>query len=172
MFSPKQNKEDQRQSRVEKNRSGSSSHDNVHPSNQEFQLSFQWPCSSQASVEETSLISKVNIPSPSQSPVVPGQWPNSQVQNNHLPPHFIQACMPLWPTQQPWYSPAAASYHSLTLPGTTNGTWPSTSTIKRDFSPGYQQRLPCYSYPIFCPYPGFPGIMCKTSQFNAKDLDE
>lgn len=83
--------------------------------------------------------------------------------------------MPFWPAQQPWYLPGAseagvneaASYHSLTPPGTTNVTWRVTGTINGDFPPAYQQLLPCYSYPICCPYPGFPGIMCKTSQFNA-----
>ncbi|KAL8125063.1 hypothetical protein AgCh_012659 [Apium graveolens] len=49
--------------------------------------------------------------------------------------------MPLLPAQQPWYSPAAASYYSLTPPRTTNETRPGTSTINGDFSPGYQQQL-------------------------------
>lgn len=151
------NNEEQNQSRDEKNRSGSSSHDNAHPSNQEFQPNFRWPCLSQANVEETPLNSNVNIPSPLHSPLVPVQWPNSQVQNSHLPPHFAQACVPLWLAQQPWYPPAAASYHSLTPPGTANGTCPGTGTSNGVLSPRYQQPLPCYSYPICCPYPGFPG---------------
>ncbi|KAK1383156.1 hypothetical protein POM88_020891 [Heracleum sosnowskyi] len=166
------NKEDQKQSRAEKNGSGSSSHDNGHPTNQEFQLNFQRPCSSQANVEETPLISKVNIPSPSCSPVVPGQWPNTQVQNSHLPLHSTHACTQFWPAQRPWYSPPEASYHSLALPGITNGTWPGTGTSNGDFSLGDQQPLPCYSYPICCPYPGFPGTYGPLSWWGQPQLHQ